>query len=219
MDKEALEGIIGRLKYLRGIGIGELPFTSKEKRLKGIGTEVTMCKICPLHRERKNAVCGKGNSNAAVLFAGGVPSGEDDAAGEPFTGGEGEQLANIIKAMGLETRDAYITNVIRCRPSGNRKPAPEEFSLCMPYLEREVDTIGPAVIVLLGDVPTRAVLGGEEGVGERRGRFHLYRGVKLMPTHGISSLLERPELKKDVWHDIQMVMGEIREREIDRGRL
>ena len=215
MDKKSdvsgiIEAGIGRLKYLMDAGIREVPFPSKKNRLNEIHGEISACERCPLCRQRKNAVFGAGNPDAKVLFVGGVPSKEDDLAGGPFTGSAGEQLTKIIKSMGLERKDVYITNVVKCRPSGDRIPTPEEFSLCVTHLEGEIDVIGPRVIISLGGDSTGALLGCVGGAAEMRGRFHLYRGIKLMPTHPPGLLLEKPELKKDTWHDIQMVIKELK---------
>lgn len=204
-----IEGLIGRLKYLCEVGITELalPQSEKGKGLKTIGEEVLACKKCLRHKERENAVRGRGNPGCAVIFAGGAPSEEDSKAGRPFTGKEGEQLTRMIKSMGLNREDVYVTNIIRC---AGRPPTPEEFSMCISYFEREIDVIGPRVVISLGDDAARILLSTKGGVEEVRGRFHSYRGVKLMATHEPAILLKRQELKRDTWQDIQMVMGELK---------
>jgi DNA polymerase len=131
-------------------------------------------------------------------------------------GKAGQLLNRIIQAIGLEREDVYIANVVKSRPPGNRNPEPDEIATCMPFLERQIESVGPAVLVTLGNVPTKALLGTETGIMKMRGSWREWRGIPLMPTFHPAYLLRNPEDKRLVWEDMLQV-AERYNRELPAG--
>lgn len=175
--------------------------------LEEIRTDLGECTRCGLCRGRTHIVFGEGNAGARLMFVGEGPGLEEDRSGRPFVGAAGQLLTRIIQAMKL-TRDAvYIANIIKCRPPNNRNPEPEEVETCIPFLHRQIASIRPEFICALGSVAARALLCTETPISKLRGRFHSYRGIQVMPTFHPAFLLRNPERKRDVWNDMQQVMG------------
>jgi DNA polymerase len=180
----------------------------REELLNEVCHEAGDCESCQLSRTRKHVVFGDGNPEANIVFVGEAPGADEDEQGLPFVGRAGQLLTNIIKAMGLERKDVYICNILKCRPPGNRNPLPEEIRLCESYLKRQLAIISPKVICALGTFAAHTLLQTDIPITQLRGRFHSYQGIKLMPTYHPAYLLRNPAAKKPVWDDIQMIMKE-----------
>jgi len=213
-----LAQIEGNLDYLRELGIDYVPGDkslpagdlSKKKVFSSLEQEIRQCRKCPLAELRKNAVPGEGCIDADLMFVGEGPGRDEDLQGKPFVGRAGELLTKIIKAMKFERESVYITNVIKCRPPGNRNPKSHEIEACKGYLFKQIELISPKVIVTLGNVPTRFFLNTKTGITSLRGRFHTYKGIRIMPTFHPSYLVRNEgdrSLKKMVWLDMQKVMA------------
>ncbi|MHB8671805.1 MAG: uracil-DNA glycosylase [Acidimicrobiales bacterium] len=145
--------------------------------------EARSCTRCALAGGRTQVVFGVGDPRAALLFVGEGPGAEEDRLGEPFVGRSGQLLDRLMaQEMGLTRRECYIANVVKCRPPGNRDPRPEEIAACRPYLERQIELIGPKVVVTLGNFATRLLLDTTEGITRLRGRVHEWGEVSLVPT-------------------------------------
>lgn len=183
------------------------------ERMDDLGGAVVGCKRCSLAVTRKNIVFGDGNPSAKIVFVGEAPGADEDEQGLPFVGRAGQLLTNIIKAMGLERNDVYICNILKCRPPGNRNPLPEEIHLCEPFLKKQLQIISPQIICALGTFAAKTLLKTETPISALRGRFHLYEGIKLMPTYHPAYLLRNPSAKKQVWDDVRLIMKEIGIRE------
>lgn len=177
-----------------------------ESVLKEIRMDMGDCKKCKLHGERKNIVFGEGDGKAQLMFIGEGPGADEDEQGRPFVGRAGQVLTNLIYKMGLTRDDVYIANMVKCRPPGNRNPEPDEVAACMPFLLRQIDAIKPEIVVTLGSVSTRALLNTDGTIGKMRGKFHDYRGAKLLPTFHPSYLLRNPKEKLKVWEDAKKVL-------------
>lgn len=175
----------------------------------GLHTAAAGCERCALSKTRRNVVFGDGNRSARLVFVGEAPGADEDQQGLPFVGRAGQLLTNIIRAMGLEHKDVYICNILKCRPPGNRNPLPEEIRLCEPYLKRQLALISPEIICALGSFAAKTLLQTETPITALRGRFHSYAGIKLMPTYHPAYLLRNPQAKKQVWEDVQLIMKEI----------
>jgi DNA polymerase len=175
--------------------------------LAEIREDIGDCTRCVLHTlGRRQIVFGVGNPRAELMFVGEAPGADEDLQGEPFVGRAGQLLTKIIEAIGLSRSDVYIANVIKCRPPGNRNPAPEEVATCQPFLFRQIDAIGPRVIVALGTFAAHALLGTDAPISRLRGRMHDFRGgSKLIPTFHPAFLLRSPERKREVWEDMKRV--------------
>jgi DNA polymerase len=167
------------------------------------------CTRCKLHKGRRKIVFGDGNAKASLVFIGEGPGAEEDAQGLPFVGRAGKLLTQMIEAMGLERKDVYICNVVKCRPPENRTPEPDEVATCSPYLLRQIDVINPKVLVCLGAVAAKTLLETNRGITQFRGQWLEWRGRKLMATYHPAYLLRNPNAKGEVWKDLQKVMAEL----------
>jgi uracil-DNA glycosylase len=167
------------------------------------------CTRCKLHKGRHKIVFGDGSAKAELVFIGEGPGADEDAQGLPFVGRAGKLLTQMIEAMGLERKDVYISNVVKCRPPENRVPEPDEVETCSPFLVRQIDVIKPKVIVCLGAVAAKTLLQTNRGITELRGQWFEWRGHKLMATYHPAYLLRNPNAKREVWKDLQKVMAEL----------
>jgi DNA polymerase len=193
----------------------------KPAALLAIRQDLGDCKRCPLHQlGRKQIVFGVGNPEAELMFVGEGPGADEDAQGEPFVGRAGQLLNNMITAMGLRREDVYIGNVVKCRPPQNRTPEREECATCSPFLMRQIAVVQPKIIVALGAVAARTLLGMNDSMAKLRGRIYDFSpalpkhapehraefSTKLAVTYHPAYLLRDPRQKKEAWQDLQMVM-------------
>jgi DNA polymerase len=174
---------------------------------------VRECTACGLGRQRKQAVFGVGNEAAPWLFVGEGPGADEDAQGEPFVGQAGKLLDGMLAAIGIARgREAYIANVVKCRPPGNRTPTPEEAAACAPFLDAQVDHIKPRVIVALGKTAAARLLNTDASLGSLRGRVHDYRGTPLIVTYHPAYLLRTLPDKAKAWEDLLFARRELAKR-------
>jgi DNA polymerase len=178
-------------------------------------SEVRGCVKCALSQGRTQTVFGEGNPDADLVFVGEGPGAEEDRTGRPFVGRAGELLTKMIHAMGLTRDDVFICNMVKCRPPGNRAPAPEEVQACWSYLVRQLQIIRPKVIVTLGNPATKGLLNTAEGITRLRGTWQRLPeigpglgGVPVMPTFHPAYVLRQytPENRGKVWSDLQAAM-------------
>ena len=168
------------------------------------------CRRCKLWQGRSRIVYGVGNADADVLFVGEGPGRDEDLQGEPFVGRAGQLLTDIItKGMKLRREDVYIANVVKCRPPQNRDPEPDEVASCEPFLVRQIELVKPRVVIALGRFAVQTLLRSAEPVSRLRGKWHDYRGIRLMPTYHPAYLLRNPGDKRLVWEDIKSVLREM----------
>lgn len=165
------------------------------------------CTRCKLHKHRHTIVFGDGNPKAQLVFVGEGPGADEDAQGLPFVGRAGKLLTQMIEAMGLQRKDVYICNVVKCRPPENRTPEEDEVATCSPFLLRQLDVIGPKVIVCLGAVAAKTLLKTNRGISQFRGQWLDFRSSKLLATYHPAYLLRNPNAKPEVWKDLQKVMA------------
>jgi uracil-DNA glycosylase family 4 len=128
------------------------PVTPDERKraLDEIAAEVAVCTLCPLHKQRTRAVPGEGHPDTEVVFVGEGPGYNEDREGRPFVGQAGGLLNELLKNIGWRREEVFITNIVKCRPPGNRDPEPSEIAACAPYLKRQLEVLDPAVVVTLG---------------------------------------------------------------------
>jgi uracil-DNA glycosylase family 4 len=210
------EQVCNYLRLLEMAGVTEivLPGTSTgvgcgrdlEAVMEAARREAHACTACHLHEGRTNVVFGEGDASARLMFVGEGPGADEDLQGRPFVGRAGALLTKIIEAMGLAREEVYIANVVKCRPPGNRTPEPDEILSCLPYLEKQIDLVGPEVICTLGNVATQTLTGERRPIGEMRLETFDYRGIALVPTYHPAACLRNPDSKKLVWQDIKKVM-------------
>ena len=177
--------------------------------------EVKTCTKCELCKSRTNTVFGEGDPGAALVFVGEGPGADEDATGRPFVGRAGELLTKMIVAMGLSREQVFICNMVKCRPPGNRAPAPEEVTACWDYLMRQLQIIAPKVIVTMGNPSTQGLLKTRTGITKLRGRFQDLpdlapglAGIPVMPTFHPAYVLRQytKDNRQKVWSDLQQVM-------------
>ncbi len=186
-----------------------VPLADRATALQLIRDEIGDCTRCALHKGRNKLVFGDGSPTARLMFVGEGPGADEDAQGLPFVGRAGQLLNNMIGAMGLKREEVYIANVVKCRPPGNRTPEPEEANTCSPFLFRQIDVVGPEVIVALGATAATYLLGQRQPLAGLRGRVHSFRGAKLIVTYHPAYLLRDPRQKKEAWADLQIAMREL----------
>ena len=183
---------------------------SRESRLTALAARVAQCARCQeLATTRQQTVFGIGNPNARVMFIGEAPGADEDESGEPFVGRAGQLLTKIIIACGWTREELYICNILRCRPPGNRPPAPEEAHNCREYLNGQIAIIQPEYIVCWGTTAAQNLLGSEETIGKLRGQFFTHGQAKVLCTYHPSYLLRNPEAKKPVWEDMKLLLAEM----------
>lgn len=186
--------------------------TGDEKRnaLDALSRKVAECTRCrELAPTRTQTVFGVGDPQARLCFFGEGPGADEDRQGEPFVGRAGKLLNDIIAACTLERKDVYILNTVKCRPPGNRNPEPDEIANCREYFERQLEIIQPEFICCLGAVAARTLLETTESIGRLRGKFHDWRGIRVIATYHPAYLLRNPAAKKPTWEDMQMLMREM----------
>jgi len=176
--------------------------------LERVAAEVLSCTKCPLHKGRTRAVPGEGPPHARVMFIGEAPGREEDKQGRPFVGKAGQLLTEALEEAGLRREQVFITNVVKCRPPGNREPTEEEAEACRPYLMRQIALLRPEVICLLGSVATRSLL-GEASVSSLRGRFIEREGRRYYVTLHPAAAIYNPGLKSLFKGDIRRLAGEL----------
>jgi len=183
--------------------------------LEQLHEEIKRCTKCPLHKTRRNAVPGEGSGRLGVMIVGEAPGSSEDEQGRPFVGAAGNLLNKTLSALGVERGDLYITNVVKCRPPGNRTPMREEVVACLPYLLRQIEILRPRRIIALGAVSAGALLGligrQVERVGDVRGKC--FRGkvtgidVEICVTYHPAAVLRNPRLKETFVGDLATFLG------------
>ncbi len=167
---------------------------------------VAACRTCRLAEARTQTVFGEGDPAARLVFCGEGPGEEEDLSGRPFVGRAGELLTAMIeKGLKMRREDVFILNAVKCRPPGNRTPAPDEMAACRPFLDAQLATIRPKVIVALGNPACLALL-GTSGITKLRGRVFDAFGTKVVPTWHPAYLLRNPDAKREAWEDLKLVL-------------
>jgi uracil-DNA glycosylase family 4 len=170
----------------------------RRERLVEIYREASVCTKCPLSETRTNVVFGSGDAAADLMFVGEAPGAEEDRQGLPFVGRAGALLTELLEGIGLTRKEVWITNVLRCRPPGNRDPQPIEIESCQPYTYSQVELIEPRVVATLGNFATKLLTGSRVGITKVRGTPQVReiggRTVFLMPLLHPAAALRTPSL-------------------------
>jgi DNA polymerase len=176
--------------------------------LDEIRAELGDCTRCKLHKAgRKQIVFGVGNPKAELMFIGEGPGAQEDQEGVPFVGEAGQLLTKIIEAMGFPRDEVYIANIVKCRPPNNRDPEPDEVLSCEPFLKKQIETVGPQLVVTLGKYASQTLLRTTTPITRLRGNWGTYAGIPVMPTFHPAYLLRSPHEKRPVWQDMQAVVA------------
>ena len=182
-----------------------------------VAAEAGQCRKCQLGSIRKNPVPGEGHPRARIMFVGEAPGADEDAQGRPFVGRAGQLLDKIIAGCGLKREEVFIGNILKCRPPENREPRPDEIINCLPYLQRQIEAIGPDIIVALGGHAAKTLLNTVKPISQLRGQFQeYYTGIgrppiKLMATFHPAFLLRNysEQNRRYVWEDMKKVLAEL----------
>ena len=168
--------------------------------------EIKNCLKCDLGKTRKKFVFGVGDFNASLLLVGEAPGEQEDLSGEPFVGRAGKLLDKMLTAINRSREnDVFICNVLKCRPPDNRDPSKEEISKCEPYLVNQIDLIQPKLIVALGRVAGKTLLGVDKSLKDMRNTIHSYHGTNLIVTYHPAALLRNSNWKPDAWNDFKWI--------------
>lgn len=163
------------------------------------------CSKCKLCSGRKNIVFGVGNKNAKIMFIGEGPGADEDEQGEPFVGKAGQLMNKAFEYIGIERKDVYIANIVKCRPPNNRNPEEDEATACLDYLRNQVILIKPKIIVLLGSVALQHILGPEYKITASSGKCFVKKNIKYFPTWHPSAVLRDENKKVDFIRDLLVV--------------
>lgn len=168
--------------------------------------EAKQCKKCKLCQGRNNVVFGIGNRQADLMFIGEGPGADEDMQGEPFVGKAGKLMNLAFDTIGLKREDVYIANIVKCRPPSNRNPEDDEAMACLNYLRNQVILVKPKIIVLLGSVALKNILGKEYGITASRGKWIEKKGILYFPTWHPAALLRDETKKIDFIKDLKLVV-------------
>jgi DNA polymerase len=200
----------------RDTGRGRIPgVTDAERRaaLEAIAAEVRDCTRCRLHTTRTRAVPGEGDASTEVVFVGEGPGQNEDREGRPFVGRAGGLLVSLLGHIGWTRDDVFITNIVKCRPPGNRDPEPDEVEACRPYLDRQISLVKPRLIVALGRVAAQRLLDTDAPLSKLRGPLYHYgpEETPVLITYHPAYLLRSPGEKAKSWQDLKRVSRFLRE--------
>jgi len=157
-------------------------------------------------------VFGVGSPTARLVVVGEAPGHHEDQQGEPFAGPAGLVLDEMLKAAGLTRDDAYLMNVVKCRPPNSRNPLPEEIDACRPFLAGQIAAIAPAVLLVLGATAFRALFQTDAGIARNRGRWHTFDGIPTLPVFHPAYLLRNPDERPVAMSDMQTLKARLGER-------
>ncbi len=215
--KEILTALERYLLYLQALGVNVVPAKKKIKKflelelspppksLEDIRRELGHCARCKLSRTRTNLVFGEGNEKACLMLVGEAPGRDEDLEGRPFVGRAGKLLDQMLSAINLTRAELYITNVVKCRPPGNRTPEPDEIEACVPFLAKQIRVIRPKIICTLGLTAARTILSTEASLTSLRGTVHTIDDIKVIVTFHPAYLLRFPNYKRQAWEDLKLL--------------
>lgn len=164
------------------------------------------CSKCKLCNGRKNVVIGTGNKSAKIMFIGEGPGADEDIQGIPFVGKAGKLMDQAFQGIGIKREEVYIANIVKCRPPNNRNPEDEEADSCQEFLNTQIKLINPKIIVLLGSIALKNILGKEYGITASRGKWFEKEGIKYLPTFHPAALLRDESKKIDFWKDLKKLI-------------
>ncbi|MCG8479963.1 MAG: uracil-DNA glycosylase [Spirochaetales bacterium] len=184
----------------------DLSVDERGARLAALAETIRACRLCPLSLGRTNAVPGIGVVDPLVMVVGEGPGFQEDRQGVPFVGKAGQYLDKWLASIGLSREtNAFIANIVKCRPPNNRDPKPEESDACAPYLDEQLALVRPRLIVTVGRISTRLLTGSSEGITRIHGSFFRHRGLPLIPTFHPAAVLRNPDWRRPVWEDLKRV--------------
>jgi uracil-DNA glycosylase len=185
--------------------------------LEKIASEVIGCPLCKLSRSRRNAVPGDGQLSSKIMFIGEAPGKNEDEQGKPFVGAAGMILNQALEKAGIKRAEVFITNVVKCRPPGNRVPENDERSICRQYLDRQISLITPKIICILGSTAYSSILGGKS-ITKNRGKIMERNRQKYFLTIHPAAAIYNKNLRSVLNNDLFILSKEIKKMEYDNKR-
>ena len=187
------------------------PAAERREDLVALYREASACVRCPLHEGRTNVVFGNGNADADLMFVGEAPGMHEDQQGLPFVGRAGQLLNTLLEEIGMSRDDVFIANVLQSRPPGNRDPQPDEIDTCKPYLNRQIELIGPKVICTLGNFATKLLTRSNRGITSVHGRPQVHelggRTVRVYPLYHPAAALRSTGTLGQLQEDFSRLRG------------
>ena len=180
-----------------------LDFSETASALEQLSAQIRSCRRCALGRTRKHAVPGEGSAKADVMFVGEAPGGEEDQQGRPFVGAAGRVLTQLLKSIDLDRRRVFITNVVKCRPPGNRDPLPEEIAECNDYLLTQIALITPRIICTLGRFAGQTLVDQSLSISREHGKARRVSGILYLPLYHPAAALHQQRLIDTLEKDMQ----------------
>lgn len=184
--------------------------------LDAIAREVRVCQKCPLRQGRTHAVPGEGPGDATIMFIGEGPGFHEDRQGRPFVGAAGQFLEELLASIGLTRKDVFIANVIKCRPPGNRDPQPDELAACSDYLDRQIASIQPKIIVTLGRFSMARYFPGAS-ISRIHGQHKRVGNVTVLPMLHPAAALHQPKWRSAIEEDFKKLPALLAALKEDRG--
>ena len=172
---------------------------------------------CALRRTATNTVFSDGNPRADLMLVGEAPGAEEDRTGIPFVGSAGRLLDRMLAAIDRDRNSVYISNILFWRPPGNRNPTNEEIALCLPFVERHIELVRPRVLVLVGGIAAKSLLGRNEGITRLRGKWYRYRPdgndgpIDTMANFHPAFLMRKGHQKRETWQDLIAIRARLTE--------
>lgn len=188
--------------------------------LELIGADVSACRLCKLCEKRTRAVPGEGHPNAEIMFIGEGPGFHEDQQGRPFVGAAGQLLTEMLGKIGLRREDVFITNVVRCRPPGNRDPLPDELQACDRYTQRQIAVLDPKLIVTLGRYSMARFI-GQGPMRDLHGRTRDWNGITCLAMYHPAAILRTPtvEMRRLYEEDFRKIPGLLADAQQKRAAL
>jgi uracil-DNA glycosylase family 4 len=171
-----------------------LGLSDRAEALEEVHAQIRQCTLCGLSRSRKKAVPGEGASDADIMFVGEGPGAEEDAQGRPFVGAAGRLLTQLLKNTGLGRRQVFITNVVKCRPPGNRDPQPDEIAACNDYLLAQIALIMPRIVCTLGRFAGQTLIERRLSISREHGSARRVSGILYVPLYHPAAALHQARL-------------------------
>ena len=181
--------------------------------------DIGACRLCGLCKGRTNAVVGRGSEGAGILFIGEGPGENEDQQGLPFVGRAGKLLDYALCGLSYPEGSYYIANIVKCRPPENRAPSDEEAEKCMPYLRRQTRLINPKIIVCLGAVALKHIIGREYRITQTRGQWFDRKSISMIATFHPAALLRDDNKKPYMWNDLKKALQKFTEQEQQQNGL
>lgn len=182
-----------------------------QKQWEALQQECLSCQQCPLAQTRTQVVFGVGDPQAEVLIIGEAPGAREDELGEPFVGRAGKLLDDMLAMIGLNRKNIYISNSVKCRPPQNRDPLPAEKAACSGYLQRQMALMQPKIIVCLGRISAMELIRPDFKITQEHGQFYEKDGVQMMALYHPAALLRDPHKKPETFEDLKKLQAKIRE--------